>query len=766
MSREEQRKEELKKQAAEIHRAAAEEEQGDNDDDDLASAIAALTLDIDQKIATALEEKTQLENAKQDEDTAEWVDSDPDPANSEETPDEWDIDSEEERRKETKAEARRQAKLAKKEAAMANQADKEKARVRRLGEVEKLLKQLRLDLDQGKKKLEAEQAEAEKKAMAKKMEGQLRSPIVCILGHVDTGKTKLLDKIRATNVQDNEAGGITQQIGATYFPMDRIREKTALLSAELKKELAVKLPGLLIIDTPGHESFTNLRSRGSSLCDIAILVVDIMHGLEPQTLESIELLRKRKTPFIVALNKVDRLYNWKAKPDYPFFVSLKDQHKDTQGEFETRVQRTVTLFAEKGLNTCLYSKNKDFRKWISLVPTSAHTGEGIPDLLMLITQLTQKMMGEQLMYLSGLQCTVLEVKQVEGLGTTIDVVLVNGVLHESDTLVVCGLQGPIVTSVRALLTPHPMKEIRVKGEYLKHKTVKAAMGIKIVAPGLEHAIAGSNLLVCRPQDDIEDLKDEVMADLQNVLSRIDKSGVGVYVQASTLGSLEALLSFLKDMKIPVSGISIGPVHKKDVMKAAVMLEHKKEFALILAFDVAVSKDARNLAASMGVEIFTADIIYHLFDQCTAHMEKKRQEARAASAGTAVFPCVLEIMPQYIFNKKDPIVLGCKVVEGILRLETPVCVPDKEALVIGRVGGIQKEHKDVLEAKAGDEVAVKFLQDKEGGGVMFGRQFDEHNQLASLLTRKSIDLLKENFKDDLKQDDWRLVIKLKKMYGIV
>jgi translation initiation factor 5B len=261
-------------------------------------------------------------------------------------------------------------------------------------------------------------------------------------------------------VQEGEAGGITQQIGATFFPVDAIMTKTLVLNKDGSQEY--KIPGLLVIDTPGHESFTNLRSRGSSLCNIAILVVDIMHGLEPQTLESLRLLRDRKTPFIVALNKIDRMYGWEATPDGAFQESLAKQKRSVQREFEDRVEKTILAFAEQGLNAVLYYDNKNLGRNVSLVPTSAITGEGVPDMIMLLVNLTQQRMNDRLMYLSELECTVLEVKVIEGLGTTIDVVLSNGILREGDKIVVCGLNGPIITQVRALLTPQPLRELRIK----------------------------------------------------------------------------------------------------------------------------------------------------------------------------------------------------------------------------------------------------------------------------------------------------------------
>jgi len=520
---------------------------------------------------------------------------------------------------------------------------------------------------QKKAEAAARRAKAHEEALAARSKDNLRSPICCILGHVDTGKT--------------------QQIGATYFPLEALQTKTQVVNQDGKFEF--KVPGLLVIDTPGHESFSNLRSRGSSLCNIAILVVDIMHGLEPQTLESMKLLRDRKTPFIVALNKIDRLYGWKKIDNNGFQDSLAMQNKGVQSEFRDRLEQTKLAFAEQGFNSQLYYENKDMGKYVSLVPTSAHTGEGIPDMIKLLVELTQERMTGKLMYLSEVECTVLEVKVIEGLGTTIDVILSNGVLREGDRVVMCGLNGAIATNIRALLTPAPLKELRLKSAYVHNKEAKASLGVKIAANELEGAIAGSRLLVVGPGDDEEDLEEEVMSDLEQLLSKVSKDQRGVSVQASTLGSLEALLEFLKQSKIPVANISIGPVYKRDVMMAGTMLEKHKQYAVMLCFDVKVDKEAQAYADEVGVKIFTADIIYHLFDDFTKHMAQIAAQKKEDSKLLAVFPCVLN--PLAVFNKKDPIVVGVDVTEGSLRPLTPIAAVKtntvtgvKEVVSLGRV----------------------------------------------------------------------------------
>ncbi|OMO97424.1 hypothetical protein COLO4_14636 [Corchorus olitorius] len=564
---------------------------------------------------------------------------------------------------------------------------------------------IKIPIDENPKKNypEVEAAEKDIKKQAPNEEN-LRSPVCCIMGHVDAGKTKLLDCIQGTNVQESEAGGITQQIGATLIPTDNIRDRTK----ELKAGAKLKVPGLLVIDTPGHESFVNLRTRGSDLCDIAILVVDIMHGLEPQTIESLNLLKMRNTQFIVALNKVDKLYSWKVSPNAPMVNSIKQQSEDVKSQFDTRV---IFQFKEQGLNTELYYKNKNMGETFSIVPTSATTGEGIPDLLLLLVQWAQKTMVEKLTY------------------------------HDE-------VQGPIVTNIKALLTPRPMKKYRLKGKYMQHKEIKAAMSIKISAPGLEHAVTGTSLYVVGPNEDLEHVKEKAKGPMNSIMTKIDKNGEGVYVHASTLGSLEALLEFLNtpEVNIPVRGIGIGPVHKKDVIKAGAMLEKEKEYAAILAFDVKVKPEAEEHADDLGVKIFIADVIYDLFKQFKAYIDGLKEERKKEAAKEVVFPCILKILSNY---NKDPIILGVEILQGILKVGTPICVPQRDFIDIGQIASIEINNKPVDVAMKGQKVAIKIIgSNPEERQKLFGRHFGLEDELVSHISRRSIDVLKAYYRPNL------------------
>ncbi|XP_034404616.1 eukaryotic translation initiation factor 5B isoform X2 [Cyclopterus lumpus] len=592
----------------------------------------------------------------------------------------------------------------------------------------------------------------------------LRSPVVCVLGHVDTGKTKILDKLRHTNVQDGEAGGITQQIGATNVPKETIEEQTRMVKNFEKENL--RIPGMLIIDTPGHESFSNLRNRGSSLCDIAILVVDIMHGLEPQTLESINLLKEKKCPFIVALNKVDRLYDWKRSPETDIVTTLKKQKKNTKDEFDERTKAVIVEFAQQGLNAALFFENKDPRTFVSLVPTSAHSGDGMGNLIALLVELTQTMLARRLAHCDELRAQVMEVKALPGMGTTIDVILINGCLREGETIIVPGVEGPIVTQIRGLLLPPPLKELRIKSQYEKYKEVSTAQGVKILGKDLEKTLAGLPLLVAYKDDEIPVLRDELVRELKQTLSCIKLEEKGVYVQASTLGSLEALLEFLRTSKVPYAGINIGPVHKKDVMRASTMLEHDLQYAVILAFDVKVERESQEMADALGIRIFWAEIIYHLFDAFTKFREDYKKAKQDEFKNIAVFPAKLRVLPQFIFNSRDPIVMGVVVDAGVLRQGTPLCVPSKGFVDIGIVTSIEMNHKSVESAKKGQEICIKIESIPGDSPKMYGRHFEATDILVSKITRASIDALKNWFRDEMTKNDWQLIMELKKTFEII
>ncbi|KAG7363184.1 translation initiation factor IF-2 [Nitzschia inconspicua] len=771
------------------------QQQQDDEEEDDAVEESREELKQGEKGPTQEPEAAVVEEAKPTEEQAEeeddWEKEDDDKKDEAESGDEWDADSDSDDDKfadlaarlekvavenedvdlvelEKKKEQERLKELGRKRAEQERLEEERMAKVRAEQDAARRAEQIKAQKrEEGRRKRE----EQERANLAARSPDNLRCPIVVIMGHVDTGKTKLLDKIRKTNVQEGEAGGITQQIGATFFEKKTLEAQTAKLNQT--EQFDIKIPGMLVIDTPGHESFSNLRSRGSSLCDVAILVVDLMHGLEQQTIESLNMLRQKKVPFVVALNKVDRCYAWKTCKDTPIRDALKEQEAGTISEFRNRALDAKVQLQEQGVNSNLYWEmgdddwsNSDF---IPLVPTSAITGEGVQDVLMLLCQMAQRKIWKHIMWCANLEATVLEVKAIDGLGMTVDVLVVNGYLREGDKAVFCTLDGPIITEIRGLLTPPPSREMRVKSDYLHHKEVKGALGVKVIGNGLEKVMAGTPVMVVGPNDEEEDIKAEVMSDLTNLQSKLSTDRVGVLVQASTLGALEALLQFLREETqppIPVSAIGIGTIHKRDVTKISIMNEKgHPEYATILAFDVDIEREAREHAQEMGVRIMTAEIIYHLFDQFTRFMDELTTKRREEATAIAVFPSIIKILPQHVFNQKDPIIVGVEVLEGILKVGTPLCVPALGGLHVGKVTSIESNGREQQTAKKGASVAIK-ITNESNPNITYGRQFDASHSLYSTLTRESINALKANFKDALENEDWRLVIKLKKVFNII
>ena len=635
-------------------------------------------------------------------------------------------------------------------------------------EEKKEAKKIKKKKGKNKEKENEEEKEKEKdgKVSIKEIRdnARLRAPIVCVLGHVDAGKTKILDKLRHSNVQLGEAGGITQQIGATFIPMENIQSHISKIDERFHTK--TRIPGILLIDTPGHASFTNLRSRGSSLCDIAVLILNIDKGIEKQSVESLDLLRMRKTPFIIALNQIDRTYNWR-RFDWSGFEDSYRKQKDQQKRlFDEKVEQNKMQFIKNNINAELYYKNTNMKEYVNMVPTSAITGEGLPDLLGLLVYLTDNYLIRQITYKEEVKCSILEVKVLETIGTTIDVVLVNGTIHVGDKIVIGGLLGPIKTVVKIILLPKPMKEMRVKCEYERYDEISGAIGVKIFCPDLENALAGSPLYVYKTEEEAEHYCNEISKDFNSIVQKyLNKKGKGIMVQASTLGSLEAILTFLNEQKVEVAVVGVGNLNKKDVIK--LQIKHAedenvmKEDLVILCFDNKVLPEAQKVADENGIKIFVDDIIYHLFDKFIEFKNKSILERKKEKEKEAIFPCSLKTV--MFINKKDPLIIGVSVTEGVLKIGTPIYCVEKN-LPLGVVESIEREKKPINNVRPNDgDVAIRIKV--ADSSLAAGRHFDESSTYVSQITRNSINALKNYFREDMTNDDWKLVIKLKKILNI-
>lgn len=586
----------------------------------------------------------------------------------------------------------------------------------------------------------------------------IRSPIATILGHVDTGKTLLLDRIRGTAVQAREAGGITQHVGASFFPRETLEE----ICGDLLKtfNFTLSIPGLLIIDTPGHESFFNLRRRGASVADIAILVVDVLSGFQPQTYESLALLKARKTPFLVAANKIDRIPGWNpAKTHTSSFLTIKDsQDSFVTQDLDKRIYEIMGELSREGISSERFDRVNDYTKNVGIVPTSAKTGEGIPDLLLVLSALTQQYMMQKLEVSKGAgQGVVLEVKEEVGIGKTIDVILFDGVLKKNDTIVVGGLDQPVVSKIRALLQPKALDEIRdPKERFLPVTEVAAAAGVRIVAQGLEGTAAGSPLYVSNTTDEIEHYKEEILQELEQI--KIETDDLGIVVKADTLGSLEALLNLLRQKNIPIRLANVGDVARRDVIQAEITGVEDPLLGVVLAFNVGFLPDARELIDSAQIPFFENNIIYRLLEEYDGWQTEQRAKRREEAFEELVKPAKITLLPDYIFRKSDPAVVGIEVMTGTLRPRVNLVRTDNKR--VGLILQIQSEGKTVAEAKEGEQVAISIR------GPTVGRQIREGDQLLTNIPESHAKRLQEHFSDMLTPSELETLeelINLKRTY---
>ncbi len=584
-------------------------------------------------------------------------------------------------------------------------------------------------------------------------EEDLRAPICTIMGHIDHGKTSLLDRIRGTAVQKREAGGITQHIGASFFPMETIKEVTGKLLDTLKIEFT--LPGLLIIDTPGHESFINLRARGASVADIAILVIDVMDGFMPQSWESLNLLRARKVPFLIAANKIDRIGGWKPNENSTFLASFKKQNEFIQTNLNERIYEIMGELSKEKFQAERYDRIKDFAKNVAIVPTSAKTGEGVADLLMILTGLAQQYLQEKLHVSKGPAIgSILEVKEEPGLGMTIDTIIYDGIIKKGDNIVIGGIGEPIITKVRALLSPKPLDEIRDPREkFSSVDEIKAAAGIKIGAPNLDDAVAGASVSVFTDEEHLNSLIAEIEKEISEIIISTDIAGI--ILKADALGSLEAILRLLKENLIPIRTANVGDVSKRDAVDAGVSLEQDPLNGIILGFNIGVRPDAQEEADRLGIPILLNNIIYRLVEDFDEWKLEKEKELREEREKAIIRPGKIRVMPGFVFRINKPAVVGVEVLGGQV-CQTYQLIRESDGRKVGEIVGIQDKGDSVPKAKKGEEVAISIK------GATVGRTFKEGDILYVDMSETMFATLKNKFKDELPESQKEILDELKEI----
>ena len=546
------------------------------------------------------------------------------------------------------------------------------------------------------------------------------------MGHVDHGKTSLLDAIRNTKVAKKEAGAITQHIGASEISLEDIRNSCA--AATGGKLPSFTIPGLLFIDTPGHESFTHLRERGGSIADIAVLVVDIMQGFQPQTIESLRILREFKTPFIVAANKVDLISGWKTRSGSEgacsVITNIAGQQEHVQARLDELLYGLVGKLSERGIESERFDRVTDFTKQVAIIPVSAKTGEGLPELLLSIAGLSQKFLEAALKTdVEGPgKGTVLEVKEEKGLGTTIDVIIYDGTLRKNDEIIFATLNGPCKARVRGLLKPN-MHATGDNDKYEYVDEVHAASGVKVYSPGVEGALSGSPLIV----DDGKENKDE-LAEMNEMLKKImfESENSGAVVKADTLGSLEALCKLLASQKVDIRRASIGKVTKKDVSDASVVAGAEPYKGVVLSFNVDIQEDATDEAARRGIKIFSSRVIYSLCDDYAAWVDGEKKKAAGSAVERLPLPAKILALPGCTFRASKPAILGVEIIEG--RLRKGARLMDMKGEIIGEVREVQKDGKSVKETHAGEQLAISIE------GAICGKSVFEGSHYLVYITR--------------------------------
>jgi translation initiation factor 5B len=564
-----------------------------------------------------------------------------------------------------------------------------------------------------------------------------------VLGHVDSGKTSLLDRIRGTAVQSREVGGITQHIGASYFPIETIKEITGKLFDKLSKS-ENPVPGLLVIDTPGHEVFANLRIRGGSAADIAIVVVDVNKGLEAQTIESLDILKNRKVPFVIALNKIDQISGWKKNNSILIAEQLKIQDPIILSYLDEKVYNVVGALSRIGFSSEAFWRVKDFTKELAIVPVSAVTGTGVPELLAVLVGLTQQYMSKRLeRHETETKGIVLEVNDEVGLGPSANIILLDGTLKHGDRIVVGKRDSVTSTKIKALLLPKPLDEMRDPRDKFRHvDTVIAAAGLKITSPDLEGVLAGSPLYVVNNPEDEVRLKLNIETEIKSAIIQTESNGI--ILRCDTIGSIEAITELLKKENIPVRSADLGNITRRDILSASAVREKDRYLGVVLGFNVKVLEEAEKEAYERRIKIFNEKIIYNLVRNYSEWVTYERVHEDSIIFNEIPPICKFQFLKGYVFRRNNPAVFGAEILIGKLRQK--ISVMNEKGKKIGVIHQIQNEGKNLEVADKGTQVALSIK------GPTVGRQINEGDIFYTDLNSKEARFLLERFSNRLNEEE--------------
>ena len=574
----------------------------------------------------------------------------------------------------------------------------------------------------------------------------LRQPIICVLGHVDHGKTSFLDAIRGTTVAASEAGGITQRIGATDIPISKL-ERTAKVFPAMSK---LRVPGLLFVDTPGHVAFANMRARGGALADIAILVIDINEGIMPQTIESINTLKKFKTPFIIVANKIDLVPYAIEVKNTTFSEFIKAQRQEYLDEFDKRFYKLVGQLYDAGFNADRYDRITDFAKTVAIVPVSAKSRVGILDATFVITGLAQRFLESEITLKEEAQArgTIIEVKKEESIGTMLDLVLYQGKLKRTGRVALNTKTGPGITRIKAIFVNRSSR-----GKDLEERDrISAAAAIRLLITDKLDVIPGSPVIGIQNEDEIEKAFQDILAESQ---PHIETTAEGITIKADALGSLEAFAYEIQEKGIKIRSASIGDISKKDLITVSTI--NNPMDRVIAGFNVSIMPDARDDMMSYDASVLTGNIIYSIVQDLEVAIEGRKRAMEESTMKSMPIPSKISIMPEYIFRATKPVIVGVKVFTGRIKVGDTLIKED------GKFGGTIKSIREgeisKQAANAPIEVAVAI------DGVTLNRQIHPGETLFVDIPEGVVRELRKNNLDNSIMETLDEIIRIKRKENI-